>query len=389
MLTPRFLRVLSIYLRVTSRYFYAIPFEVTKTGSNMELRMSRDSRHFILFHIILSCQCETVMYSFLRLCQMYFTGRYNGMSSYLLHLFNMVGFGYPVYLQIFLVFYGKSVCDLFNLAIKYDQQLRQRYWNQNRRRNMDLLETGGMVMAVVVYFQGFCFSMYALLKPKTPFAHCSLLIELGWPMWAQIPVKIYETYMLINCWHVILSVWLTLVAGGYSVFRWVNELAPEEENRIQIQQKALDTLRTETNSYSVYQSFEILTTMLNSIIKIWIAGVSFFVGKFIAIYMGYASIKLGMDGTLPMREYLVYPTSCIFLFVTLALLFPEAEKFSTATIEYTKKMKWHSNRTLRKRFRGLRPLAILITDAIRMQHGTFIEVLHDVIDEITDLVISF
>ncbi|CAL8146039.1 unnamed protein product [Orchesella dallaii] len=323
---------------------------------------------------------------------MYFSGGYEGMSSYLLHLFNMVGFGYPVYLQIFLMFYGKAVCGFFNLSIKNDKKLRQRYWNQNRGRSMDLLETGGLAMIVVVNLQGFCFSMYALLKPTTPFAHCSLLIELGWPMWAQIPVKIYETYMLINCCHVILSVWLTLVAGGYSVLRWANELVPEKENRARIQRKALDTLRTETNSFSVYQSLEILTTMLNSIIKIWIAGVSFFVGKFIAInaiYMGYASVKLGMSGTLPMREYLVYPTSCFFLFVTLALLFPEAEKFNTATIEYTKKVKRHSNRILRKSFRALKPLALWITDGIRVQHGTFIEVLHDVIDEITDLVISF
>ncbi|CAL8146045.1 unnamed protein product [Orchesella dallaii] len=301
-----------------------------------------------------------------------------------------VGYGYPVYLQIFVMFYGKAICDFINLSFRHDKELRNRYLIRNRHKSWDLLEDGGLGMVIVVYCQGICFGMYALLKPNAPFVHSSFLTEIGWSIWAQIPFKIYESYMLINCWHVILSPWLPMNAGGYSLLRWVDELAPTKRNMPgTINQKTLDNLREDRNSYLIFKHLEILTNRLNAIITIWICGVTFYMGKLIRIYMGYATIKLAISGTLPLREYVVYPTSCAFLFILLQITFPEGEKFHTAIVCYTRKMKYHANRILRKRCRAFRPMGLWMMEFFCVQRGACVQVLFDVFDEIADVVISF
>lgn len=129
MITRRVLRVIYAYLRLTSRLFYAIPFEPIKTGpsrADFELRMCQDAKSIILFLINFSIQCETMIYSFLRLCQMHIIGKYGNISPYVIHCFNMVGFGYPVYLQLYLMFYGEAFCNYFNQTVAYDKELRSK-----------------------------------------------------------------------------------------------------------------------------------------------------------------------------------------------------------------------------------------------------------------------
>ncbi len=120
MITRRILRIIYAYLRVTSRLFYAIPFEPIRTGpsrADFELQMCRDAKSIILFHI---------NFSFLRLCQMHVMGEYGNISPYVIHCFNLVGFGYPVYLQLYLMFYGEAFCNYFNQTVAYDKELRSK-----------------------------------------------------------------------------------------------------------------------------------------------------------------------------------------------------------------------------------------------------------------------
>lgn len=126
MISNRVLRSLARYLRVTSRVFFSIPFEVTGCRDKFKLRMCTDATSAILFTLNFSLQFEAMSYSFLRLCQMYLTGSYAGIHHYVIHCFNLVGFGYPVYLQLFLVVYGQQFCDFFNQASAYDSHLRSK-----------------------------------------------------------------------------------------------------------------------------------------------------------------------------------------------------------------------------------------------------------------------
>ncbi|CAL8092593.1 unnamed protein product [Orchesella dallaii] len=391
MITPRFLRALSIYLRITSRYLYAIPYEVTGTGSNMKLQMCKDSKNFFWFHVNFSIQCETMIYSFLRLCQMHVTGAYgDSIHPYVIHAFNMVGFGYPVYLQLYLMFYGKDFCNYFNQSVAYDQALRERYWKQKRKKSLDFLEASSSCVILFVYFQGVCFALYSLMKPSKPFFHCSLLMELGWPMWMQIPVKVYECYMFINCWHVIVSLWVTLLGASYPIARWPMELIDTKLNPDpNFVRKTKEELRTDSCSLPTYRSLYLLVCRLNDVAKIWIVGVSFFVGKFVGIYMAFATFKLGMEMTIPLKEYLAYPTSCFFLVILFALAAPEAEKVHITSDEYITKMKCQKTKILRRESSSLRHMAIWVYDFFCFERGTFSEVMYDSINEVGDLIISF
>lgn len=129
MITRRILLILYVYFRLTSRFFFAIPFEAVRTGASradFQLRMCKDAKSFLLFHINFSIQFETMAYSFLRLCQMHLIGRYENLHPYVIHCFNMVGFGYPVYLQLFCMFYGESLCNYFNQTVAYDRELESK-----------------------------------------------------------------------------------------------------------------------------------------------------------------------------------------------------------------------------------------------------------------------
>lgn len=255
-----------------------------------------------------------------------------------------------------------------------------------------------------VYFQGICFGLFSLMKPSKPFFHCSILSELGWPISSQIPVKIYECYMFFNCWHVIVSVWLAISVPTYVLARMPFQLVQPEDEQLYLTHKQLkvkksrnptqnypttDELRHISNSLPTYLHLVILCNRFNAVSRIWITGVSFFTGKLVAIYMGFATILLAIQQTLPWKEYMAYPTSCLFLGLLFAFVSPQAEALHTFSSAYIHQVKAQPNRVIRKIAQSLQPMAVWLLDILYFEMGTGIEMLHDIIGEIGDLLVGF
>lgn len=233
------------------------------------------------------------------------------------------------------------------------------------------------------------------MRPSKPFFHCSLLMELDWPLIAQLPYKVFECYMFFNCWHVIVSTWLAVAVPGFALVKWIPELLLTEAEILSQatpgskRHKTTASIREMATSMEVYQHLFMLCNRLIAVTRTWLVGISYFTGKLVGIYMGYASLKLALDDSIPWKEYIAYPTSCLFILLFFGFASPEAEQLHTNATDFIHQLKCKpSNKQLRKTIRHTRPMAIWVIDIMYFRKGTGIEVVNDVIEEIADLIVG-
>lgn len=208
-------------------------------------------------------------------------------------------------------------------------------------------------------------------------------------MWAQIPMKIYECYMFFNCWHVIVSTWVVFLAATFSNARWASELVQRNQENRQRKRNTLDTLRSLPTSLEIYRCLFMQCSRLNQLGKFWLVGLAIFTGKFVGVYMGFATIKLGIENKLPILEFMAYPTSCVFLGALLAFTSPEAERYHIDSQLYIRQLRRHPRRVIRQSVRALIPMSASVANFFNIEKGYGVETMQDAIVEIGDLVISF
>ncbi|CAL8100068.1 unnamed protein product [Orchesella dallaii] len=265
------------------------------------------------------------------------------------------------------------------MTMQLDHNLRDQYYD--KRRSLSTLELGFLTVLPSCYLQGISFVLFGLFRPDLPFFHCSLLKELGWPLWAQIPIKLYESFMLINCWNVIAPVWLIFLTPGYSIFGWTHEL-PQSKRTFQ----TFETLRKYQNSVKVYKYLQILSDHLLRPVKTYLLGVSFFVGSIVVVMMGYATVR--ELGETPMPQYLAYPTSWLFVALIFSFVGTEAERWNMSSMTYLRDLKQIPSKQLKMEGRSFRPMVMKISDVQSATKGFTVSKLNHACDAIIDLLVS-
>lgn len=86
---------------------------------------------------------------------------------------------------------------------------------------------------------------------------------------------------------------------------------------------------------------------------------------------------------------MAYPTSCLFLLLLFLFVAPEVEHAHTHSSQFIRQLNWHKNRIVRRHIHALRPMSFWIMDMFFFEEGKGIEIIHDLVNEIGDLIVGY